>query len=54
MFAQLCSGLGYIVRGAVGGVETAVLLPAVAAAKGHEERGVLGGVLGGIGYVRQV
>lgn len=43
------SGLGYIVRGAIGGVGTAVLLPAVAAAKGHEEKGIVGGILGGVG-----
>ena len=47
---QRCdSGIGLIVRGAVGGVGCAVLMPAVRAAEGHQEMGMMGVVLGGAG-----
>eukprot|EP00934_Nitzschia_sp_Nitz4_P001158 Nitzschia sp. Nitz4//scaffold233_size31335//23674//25487//NITZ4_007954-RA/size31335-processed-gene-0.10-mRNA-1//-1//CDS//3329543388//1158//frame0 len=45
------SGVGYIVKGAIGGLGCAVLLPAMAASEGHKEAGVVGGVVGGVSGV---
>lgn len=44
----LTSGVGYILRGAVGAAGAIVLCPAVGAGEGHKEAGVLGGVAGGV------
>lgn len=44
----LTSGVGYILRGAVGAAGAIVLCPTVGAGEGHKEAGVLGGVAGGI------
>ena len=38
-------------RGAIGGVGCAVLMPAVGAAQGHKDMGIIGGIIGGAGYV---
>jgi hypothetical protein len=43
------SGLGYIMRGAVGACGVAILMPTVAAAEGTKKMGVVGGILGGVG-----
>ncbi len=51
MECHFLSGVGYILRGALGGVGCAVLMPAVGAAQGHKEMGIMGGILGGAGYV---
>mmetsp|Transcript_52860 Transcript_52860/g.128193 ORF Transcript_52860/g.128193 Transcript_52860/m.128193 type:complete len:549 (-) Transcript_52860:1501-3147(-) len=47
----LTSGIGYILRGAVGACGAVVLMPAVAAAEGKREAGVLGAIGGGAGGV---
>jgi hypothetical protein len=49
LFVRSQSGIGSIVRAAVGGVGCAVLMPAIRAAEGHQEMGIYGGVLGGVG-----
>jgi hypothetical protein len=45
------SGVGYILRGAVGACGAALLMPTVGAAEGHKEMGIVGGVIGGVGGV---
>ncbi|MGK3757985.1 MAG: hypothetical protein ACI8RD_010299 [Bacillariaceae sp.] len=42
----LQSGLGYILRGAVGACGAVVLMPTVAGAEGHKEAGIIGGIAG--------
>mmetsp|Transcript_22268 Transcript_22268/g.24807 ORF Transcript_22268/g.24807 Transcript_22268/m.24807 type:complete len:566 (+) Transcript_22268:39-1736(+) len=43
----LQSGLGYILRGAVGAAGVMVLMPTVAGAEGKKEAGIIGGIAGG-------
>ncbi|KAL3904430.1 MAG: hypothetical protein SGARI_004928, partial [Bacillariaceae sp.] len=45
----LSTGVGYILKGAVGAAGALVLCPTVGAGEGHKEAGVIGGVAGGIG-----
>lgn len=45
----LASGIGYILRGAIGACGALVLMPTVASAEGKKEAGVIGGIAGGAG-----
>jgi hypothetical protein len=47
----LTSGIGYILRGAIGACGAVVLMPTVAGAEGKKEAGVIGGIAGGAGGV---
>lgn len=47
----LSSGIGYILRGAIGACGAVVLMPAVAGAEGKKEAGVIGGIAAGAGGV---
>ncbi|KAG7348343.1 DnaJ protein [Nitzschia inconspicua] len=44
----LTSGVGYILRGAVGAAGAIVLCPTIGLGEGHKEAGVFGGVVGGV------
>lgn len=47
----IISGVDHILRGAVGAAGIAVLVPGLAAAKGHQKGGVVGGAIGGVAGV---